>query len=481
MASISYWFLSPSVMLAMLGKLRGWDRTVPTPAIDWKKVTVDLLIPAKNEEKAIALALSSIFQQDFPFRSVVVFDDGSTDQTSSVVRRYRELTGRDIQLVTRSKSIGKTPALREFCEQTDADAVVVLDGDTVLVSRNYLSRTIEELFKNAGVAATCGEVMPLTWRRRETIAKADKALQIIQTEVPSSLEKPGFWGRLLTNLTIFYRAPMYILLQRTLYDGHAKLVGAQLNPVGCAVAYKASRLRECFAYARHRVGDNLTTSEDIYIGHFFNWKGYRNVQVIDVHCESTEPPVNRLPRQLFLWSSAFLQSNYYFADLSLSPFRQLKRSFSGTSQAGKLVIGNPGVETSSAVPPGEKASTVAGTREDRVIREQYRAAWGEGVAKKQGRIIGGLELVCLLEKLSYPLFLVYFAFYDRELLFLTIAAETLFCTALILITADRGARLKYAAMVIPAMPIRLMSVLVDMFAAVRFAADLARGNRSWRK
>jgi cellulose synthase/poly-beta-1,6-N-acetylglucosamine synthase-like glycosyltransferase len=81
-------------MLAMLGKLRGWDRTVPTPAIDWKRVTVDILIPAKNEERSIALALSSIFQQDFPFRSVVVFDDGSTDQTSSVVRRYRELTGK---------------------------------------------------------------------------------------------------------------------------------------------------------------------------------------------------------------------------------------------------------------------------------------------------------------------------------------------------------------------------------------------------
>jgi hypothetical protein len=116
-----------------------------------------------------------------------------------------------------------------------------------------------------------------------------------------------------------------------------------------------------------------------------------------------------------------------------------------------------------------------------VIHEQYRAAWGEGVTKKQGRIVGGLELVCLLEKLSYPLFLLYFAIYNRELLFLTLAAETIFCSLLILITADRGARLKYAAMLIPAMPIRLMSVLVDMFAAVRFAADLARGNRSWRK
>ena len=137
--------------MAMIGKLRGWDRTVATPTVDWKNVVVDVVLPAKNEEKAIALALSSLTQQDFPYRRVVVFDDGSTDQTSQVVERYRQLSGREIQLVRREKSIGKTPSLREFCEQTDADAMVILDADTVLVSPNYISRLVEELFKNAGV------------------------------------------------------------------------------------------------------------------------------------------------------------------------------------------------------------------------------------------------------------------------------------------------------------------------------------------
>ena len=121
MASLSYWFLSPSLILAVAGKLRGWDRTVPTPAVDWRKMTVDAVIPAKNEEASIAVALASIFQQDFPVRRVVVFDDASTDQTSAVVRRYQEVTGHAVQLVTRTQSIGKTPALREFCAQTDAD------------------------------------------------------------------------------------------------------------------------------------------------------------------------------------------------------------------------------------------------------------------------------------------------------------------------------------------------------------------------
>src|SRR5579872_5479492 len=247
MASISYWFLSPSLMMAMIGKLRGWDRTVATPTVDWKKVVVDVVLPAKNEEKAIALALSSLAQQDFPYRRVVVFDDGSTDQTSRVVERYRQLSGREIQLVRREKSIGKTPSLREFCEQTDADAMVILDADTVLVSPNYISRLVEELFKNAGVSAACGEVMPLTQRRRNLIAKGDENVRAVQSEfsLPTPA-KESFWLRFLTTLTILYRAPMYILLQRTLYDGTLKLFGGQLNPVGCAVAYKTKRLQECF-------------------------------------------------------------------------------------------------------------------------------------------------------------------------------------------------------------------------------------------
>ena len=459
MASISYWFLSPSLMMAMIGKLRGWDRTVSTPTVDWKNVVVDVVLPAKNEEKAIALALSSLTRQDFPYRRVVVFDDGSTDQTSQVVERYRQLSGREIQLIRREKSIGKTPSLREFCEHTDADAMVILDADTVLVSPNYISRLVEELFKNAGVSAACGEVMPLTQRRRNQIAKADENVRAVQSEfsLPTPA-KEGFWLRFLTTLTILYRAPMYILLQRTLYDGTLKLFGGQLNPVGCAVAYKVNRLKECFAYAKPRVGDNLSMSEDIYIGHYFNWKGYRSMQVIGVHCESTEPPITRLPRQLFLWSSAFLQSTYYFSDLPLSPLRYIKRLWGG----------------------GKTPQQVEGEGK-RKVKEQYRAAWGEEVTRRNGRPVGWLELVSLLEKLTYPLILFYLFVFNPEAFFITIGVEALLCMLLIMMTADSGSRFKYAAMIVPATPVRLVGLGVDVIASVRCLADLAGGNRNWRK
>jgi len=52
---------------------------------------------------------------------------------------------------------------------------------------------------------------------------------------------------------------------------------------------------------------------------------------------------------------------------------------------------------------------------------------------------------------------------------------------LVLATADAGTKLKSAAMLIPAMPIRLLSLGVDMYAMLRCLGDIATGNRAWRK
>src|SRR5579859_7081134 len=123
MAAISYWFLSPSVILALIGKLKGWDRTKPTPTFDWKTATLDVVIPAKNEESSIALCLASLVDQDFRIRNITVIDDASTDRTAQIVRHYTELNGREIHLVVRSKSQGKTPGVREQCENSNADAL----------------------------------------------------------------------------------------------------------------------------------------------------------------------------------------------------------------------------------------------------------------------------------------------------------------------------------------------------------------------
>ncbi len=462
MASISYWFLSPSVILALIGKLKGWERTKPTPTFDWKTATLDVLIPAKNEEASIALSLASLFDQDFRLRKVTVVDDASTDQTAQIVRRYMELSGNEIDLVVRKQSQGKTTAVRELCENSNADALLVLDGDTVLTDRNYVSRLIENLFKNAGVASACGEVSPLTRGHRKKFTQADPLLTRIQSDVERDPSEPPSWlHRLLENFTVIYRTALYVFLQRILYDGHMKMYGSRLNPIGCAVVYRTPRLRECFAYAQPQMGDNLTNSEDIFIGHFFSWKGWRNIQVSDVRCESIEPSVERLPRQLYLWSSSFLQAMYYFSELPLSPFKGAKNRVAELFSRHR-----------NGPPSGAQLRT---------IQEQYRAPWGEAHTRRFGRPVGWVELLSLLEKVTYPVLLLYFAVFNHRIFWISVGLEAVLASTGVFIVADPGSRWKSALMMLAATPIRILSLGVDLITTLKYLVDLGTGNREWNK
>ena len=456
MASITPLVFSPTVLLALLGKLRGGDRTRPTPNFGWKDSVVDVVVPAKNEEQLIALCLTSILEQDYVIRKITVIDDGSTDGTAEVVRRFEKLSGRSIDLVVRQKSIGKTPSIREVCRQSDADAIVVVDADTVLSDRNYVSRVIEELFRNPGVASACGEVTPLGRRRTRALFLVDQHLRTLASEFDLDITKRRTAMRaLLEGMTYIYRSALYLFLQRFLYDGHVKLFGSRLNPIGCAVAYRTARLRDCFDYAQPRMGDNLSFSEDIFIGHFFAWKGWRNAQVDGVRCESLEPALTRLPKQLYLWSSSFLQTLYYFKDLPLSMFKQMKRLFQ----------------------PRRKPA--AGDR--REVREQYRAPWGEAHTRRFGRPMGLLDTCALLEKVCYPVALLYMAIFSPEAALITIGAESLMATASVFAVARNGERVRSAAMMFAATPIRVLSLGVDFVSVLKYGLDLATGNRNWRK
>ncbi len=52
---------------------------------------ISVIVPAYNGEKYLARALESILAQDYRPIEIVVVDDGSTDNTASIARSYREV------------------------------------------------------------------------------------------------------------------------------------------------------------------------------------------------------------------------------------------------------------------------------------------------------------------------------------------------------------------------------------------------------
>ncbi|MHB1271222.1 MAG: hypothetical protein ACYCZD_00370 [Rhodanobacter sp.] len=51
-----------------------------------------------------------------------------------------------------------------------------------------------------------------------------------------------------------------------MYHGQTTFFGGITNPVGCAVAYRREYVADLFDRYEPQFGDNLTNSEDIFIG-----------------------------------------------------------------------------------------------------------------------------------------------------------------------------------------------------------------------
>jgi glycosyltransferase involved in cell wall biosynthesis len=465
MATTPYFVLSPNTVLSIIGLLHGPDKTEPNPAEDWHQATVDVVIPTFNEENNIALCLTSLARQTRKPKRIILIDDGSHDRTMEYAKSFCELNNMELIAIHRKESIGKTPTLKRQSREFDSDVEFILDGDTILESENYIDRMVQELYQGRGIASACGTILPLRDRDRRSLL-TEQTLQKFMAANPDASIYPtrNWFHHLQRGITDLYRDVLYFFLQKFVYRGQMVFFGGILNPVGCAVAYRRKDLKSIvFDHYEPILGDDLTNSEDIFIGFAMNNSGFRNIQLTDVYARSQEPEVGAVPHQLYLWSSSFLQSCYYFDELVRSPFKALKR-YRHHKDIKKSIDGKPSIE------------------EQRIFKEQYRQPFGKDYTLQYGRPIGWVLFMSAIEKIGFPTAIVIMAILKLwEPLALTIGIETVLSLTILTVVA-RGHRWEYLFKGILVTPLRYGALLFDLLTIGRFAADLwiFRNNR-WRK
>jgi glycosyltransferase involved in cell wall biosynthesis len=399
-------------------------------------------------------------------KRIILIDDGSSDRTMENARDFCALNGVELIAIHREKPIGKTPTLKRQSREFDSDVEFILDGDTILESENYIERMVEELYKGRGIASACGTILPLRDRDRRALLKKDESLQRYMATHPDASIYPrqDWFSHLQRGITDLYREVLYFYLQKFIYHGQMVFFGSILNPVGCAVAYRRQDLKSIiFDSYEPILGDDLTNSEDIFIGFALNDMGFRNIQLTDVYARSQEPEAGALPRQIYLWSSSFLQSCYYFDELVRSPFKVFKRWRHRRAEK-KATGGRPSIE------------------EQRIYKEQYRQAFGKEYTNKYGRPIGWVLFMSALEKIAFPTALLIMIILQHwEPLALTLALETLLSLSILTYLA-KGQRLEYLAKGIAITPLRYSILLFDLVTIGRFAADIwIFKDKRWRK
>lgn len=463
MATMPYFVFSPTTVVSFIGLLHGPDPTEPTPAEDWQQAVVDVVIPALNEEEHIVLCLASIARQTRQPRQVILVDDGSRDHTAEYAKAFAESIGLKLIVIQRHEPIGKTPTLKRQAREFDSDVELILDGDTVLESDNYIERIVQELYQGVGIASACGTVLPMRERdRKRQLGQSPVSEFTAQNPDMPGLPKGHLLHRLDRAITNIYRSVLYTYLQRFLYHGQMVFFGTITNPVGCAVAYRRKYLKMMFDEYEPTLGDDLTNSEDIFLGFAMLDQGFRNIQLGDVYARSIEPEVQNLPRQIYYWSSSFLQSCYYFNELVRSPLIAFKRAWHRHEEkhdkdAQELI-------------------------EKRKIKEPYRQAFGVEHTRKYGRPMGWILFAAMLEKVFFPTaVLIMIILQLWEPLAVTIVAEIAVSTAVLTYVA-RGERLGMFFKSILVAPIRYASLLFDLFTMSWFVKDLwITRNRRWRK
>ena len=121
---------------------------------------VSIIVPAYNEEENIAETIEGLLKMNYPEFEIIVVDDGSTDGTYQVAKRYE---GKRVK-VFRKENGGKASALNFGLKHVKYDFVACMDADSV-PSKNAL-REIMKLFHDENVGAVTPALLvykPKNW------------------------------------------------------------------------------------------------------------------------------------------------------------------------------------------------------------------------------------------------------------------------------------------------------------------------------
>ncbi len=121
-----------------------------------KLYTVSVLIPAYNEEECIAATIEQVFKSSYKgLLEVIVINDGSTDNTASIVKRLMKKYKR-LKLINK-KNTGKADSLNQGLKKARGELVVVVDADS-FPEREAISRMVG-FFNDERVAAVTASIL----------------------------------------------------------------------------------------------------------------------------------------------------------------------------------------------------------------------------------------------------------------------------------------------------------------------------------
>jgi len=150
---------------------------------------VSVIIPAFCEEGVIGQSIEGVLNMDYPRFELIVVNDGSTDGTARVIRRY--LDDKRVRLLDKKVNEGKAMALNDAVLCARAELLLIMDADAV--PDRKLLRALVPHFRWGRVGAVAGN--PRVQNTRNLLSR----LQAIEFSSVIGLMRRAqrIWGRVM--------------------------------------------------------------------------------------------------------------------------------------------------------------------------------------------------------------------------------------------------------------------------------------------
>ncbi len=125
-------------------------------------------ITTKNRCDILPKAIQSGLDQLYPSKEVLVFDDGSTDETKSLQPQFP-----DVKWMREEESIGLLAARNKMMKATDAELFVSLDDDAWFLKRDEIGIAVELFKKNPNLGAISFDVLQKDTKRFNQVERTE--------------------------------------------------------------------------------------------------------------------------------------------------------------------------------------------------------------------------------------------------------------------------------------------------------------------
>lgn len=108
---------------------------------------ISFCIPVYNGEKTIARCIESILDLTYPNKEIIIVNDGSTDGTLNILKKY------PIKLVDLEQNMGRGYARQKALEYATGEYVALLDADGFITNRNWVEQMLGNFTYDDKIAA----------------------------------------------------------------------------------------------------------------------------------------------------------------------------------------------------------------------------------------------------------------------------------------------------------------------------------------